>query len=161
MIAKRISSLLASAMLLTALLSLSSCAFYKDVELLEVVDIDVTNFQPDLIEAKVTLKVDNPNWYAITLTQSDVDVYVNEKAMGKVELVEKVKIKGKSTETKTLHLKGNPDGAGSFLGNLIGLLFSNSANFQAKGYVKGRALLISRKVPVDLTEAIDFEDLNK
>ena len=161
MITRRFSSLMASLMLLAVVFSLSSCAFYKDVELLEVVDISVTNFQPNLIEAEVTLKVENPNWYAITLTQSDVDVYVNEKSMGKVQLAEKVKIKAKSTETKTLRLKGNPDGAGNFLTNMIGLLFSNSANFQAKGYVKGRALMIHREVPVDLTEAIDLNDLNK
>ena len=160
MIARRISSLMVNMILLAVVFSLSSCAFYKDVELVEVVDIKVVNFMPNLIEAEVTLKVDNPNWYAITLTQSDVDVYVNEKAMGKVELSEKVKIKAKSTETKTLLLKGNPDGAGDFLSNMIGLLFSNSANFQAKGHVKGRALMISREVPVDLTEAIDLNDLN-
>lgn len=143
--------------MLIALLSLSSCSFYKEVEVLEIVDIEVTEFKPDLIEAKVIVKAHNPNWYAVTLTQSDIDVFVNKKEMGKVNLVEKVKLKSKTTDTKTLLLRGTPKAAEDFLGNLLGLLFQNSVEFQAKGFVTGKALLIKRDVPVDLTEAVQLK----
>lgn len=141
---------------------LSSCQFYKEVTVADVKDIDVKEFNQDRVRADVTMVLDNPNWYAITLTKSDIDIFVNEKAMGKVELTEKIRIPAKTSVSHTISLEGGfEDVKTSFLENLLTLLFAPEATFQATGYVKGRALLISREVPVDITEAVDLRDMNR
>lgn len=141
---------------------LASCSFYTEVEVKEVQNIAVTDFTQDLVQAEVTMLIHNPNWYAVTLTQSDIDVFVNQRDMGKVNLVEKVKLPSKSTTSYTIKLQGNYETVGNdFLGNLLGLLMAPEAEFKAKGYVKGRALLIGREVPVDITEMIDLRGMNR
>jgi LEA14-like dessication related protein len=144
------------------LLMLSSCKFYKEVEVKEVQNIVVTDFTQELVQAEVTLLINNPNWYAVTLTQSDIDVFVNQRDMGKVNLVEKIKLPSKTTTTYTITLQGEYEAVSNdFLGNLLGLLIAPEAEFKAKGFVKGRALLIGREVPVDITEMIDLRGMNK
>jgi hypothetical protein len=126
--------------------SLNSCSFYKEVEVVMVDDISITKFDKDVVEVSVTLQLDNPNWYAVTLTQSEIDIFVNKKGMGKVHLVEKVKA-------------GAEDLSGNFLENLLSLLFAKNADFQAVGIVKGKALLIGREIPIDISEQVDIKSL--
>ncbi|MDG1260726.1 MAG: LEA type 2 family protein [Flavobacteriales bacterium] len=155
-----ISNALAKACALMMIISLSSCSFYKEIEVLAVDDIAITEFNKDVVEVDLTVTVDNPNWYAVTLTQSEIDVFVNSKNMGAVQLVEKVKLPSKSKSTKVVKLRGDAeDLSGNFLDNLLSLLFAKNAEFQAKGTVTGRALLISRKIPVDITETVDIKGL--
>ncbi|MDP4827216.1 MAG: LEA type 2 family protein [Flavobacteriales bacterium] len=150
------------ALLFLVMSTMVSCKFYKDVEVLDVEDVNITKFNKDLVEAEITLRIKNPNWYAVTLTQSDIDVFVNQKEMGKVMLTEKVKLPSKSVNSRKLVLRGNyKDIKGSFLDNLLSLLFANKADFQAKGFVTGKALLVKRKVPVDFSESIDLKGINK
>jgi LEA14-like dessication related protein len=142
--------------------TLVSCKFYKDVEVLAVEDINITKFNQDVVEAEITLKIENPNWYAVTLTQSDIDIFVNEKDMGKVVLLEKIKLPSKSINSRKLKLQGNfKDIKNSFLDNLLGMLFSSNAEFKASGSVTGKALLIKRKVDIDITEKVDLKSLMK
>ncbi len=141
---------------------LTSCQFYKEVTVADVENIDVKEFNQDRMRADVTMILDNPNWYAVTLTKSDIDIFVNEKSMGKVALTEKIKIPAKTSVSHTISLEGGfEDVKSSFLENLLTLLFAPEATFQAKGYVKGRALMIGREVPVDITEAVDLRDMNR
>jgi LEA14-like dessication related protein len=123
-------------------------------------DISITKFDKDVVEVSVTLQLDNPNWYAVTLTQSEIDIFVNKKGMGKVHLVEKVKLESKSKSTKIIKLKaGAEDLSGNFLENLLSLLFAKNADFQAVGIVKGKALLIGREIPIDISEQVDIKSL--
>lgn len=139
------------------LLLLSSCSFYKEVEVSEVKNVKITRFDQDVVEAEITLELINPNWYAVTLTESFVDVYINGKEIGEVELKEKVKLPKKTTNLRTLVMVGDYEKMSSgFLDNLLTLLFANQAKFEAKGYMKGRALLITKKVEVDVQEFVDL-----
>lgn len=157
---QRTSKFLTGLFALVMLFSLNACSFYKEVEVMAVDDIAITKFDKDIVEVSVTLQLHNPNWYAVTLTQSEIDIYVNKKGMGQVNLVEKVKLESKSKSTKTFKLKADAeDLSGNFLENLLSLLFAKKADFQATGMVKGRAFLISREIPVDITEAVDLKSL--
>ncbi|GEM_PF-879690 len=156
----RTSKVLSGLFALVMLFSLNSCSFYKEVEVIMVDDISITKFDKDVVEVSVTLQLDNPNWYAVTLTQSEIDIFVNKKGMGKVHLVEKVKLESKSKSTKIIKLKADAeDLSGNFLENLLSLLFAKNADFQAVGIVKGKALLIGREIPIDISEQVDIKSL--
>jgi LEA14-like dessication related protein len=139
---------------------LTSCSFYKEVEVTEVKDVKITRFDQDIVEAEVTLEIKNPNWYAVSLTESFVDVYINGKEIGEVELKEKIKLPKKTTNVRTLVMVGDYEKMSSgFLDNLLTLLFANQAKFEAKGYMKGRALLVTKKVDVNVEEFVDLRNM--
>jgi LEA14-like dessication related protein len=142
--------------LLIALL-LSSCGIYKDVEVVNVGDIRFTEMGQDGIKAEVDLRIDNPNAYKVKLTESDIDVWINDAEVGKVRLAEKLTLNKRSEEDVVLKLSSNYDELSpDFLQTALSLLFLNKARFKAKGYVKGKAFLVSKKVDVAVDDEVEL-----
>lgn len=144
-----------------AVIAMSSCTMYQDVEVLEVNDVRVTEFSNEVIRAEVDLKVKNPNWYAIRLTKSEVDLTVNENELGKLNLGEKVKLAPKAVSYNTLKVEADyEDISGNFLQNMLGLIFKPKIDFKAEGYIKAKALIFGKKVPIKIEEQVDPSDIN-
>ena len=57
---------------------LPGCKMYQEVEVLEVQNVEVTEFSEDLVEVEVELLVDNPNWYNVKIVESDLDLFLNK-----------------------------------------------------------------------------------
>ena len=139
------------------ILFLGSCNIYKDVEVYEIKEVEVTRFDQDAVEAEVKIILNNPNWYRVTLVDSDVDVYMNGKKVGKLNLKENVILPNNTVATKTVLMTGDYDEiSGSFLESLLTLLFSSTAKFEVIGTMKGRALMISRSVEIHEETEIDL-----
>jgi len=139
------------------LLIAPSCNVYKDVEVAEVKEVKIIRFDQDAVEAEVELVINNPNWYRVVLLESDVDVFINGKEVGKLQLKEKVILANKTSSTRTIIMTGDYDDMSSgFLDNLLTLLFANTAKFEVIGTMKGRALMISRKVDVKEETELDI-----
>ncbi|MEO0404448.1 MAG: hypothetical protein AAF193_06220, partial [Bacteroidota bacterium] len=116
----------------------------------------------DLVEAEVELVLNNPNWYRVTLLESDVDVFINGKEVGKLTLKEKVILPNKTLSTRIITMSGDYEEIStSFLENLLTLLFSSTAKFEVIGTMKGRALLISRKVAIHEEDEIDLNQFRQ
>lgn len=141
------------------ILIFTSCNIYKEVEVKEVRDVRLTEFGTDGLKAEVDVLVENPNSFKLKVTDSDLDVSVNGTNVGKVKLGEKLIIDKSSTNLYTLHFKSDYDDLSpQFLQSLITLIFVNYAEFSAQGYVKGRALMVSKKVKVDLKEKVNLRE---
>ncbi len=141
------------------ILIFTSCNIYKEVEVKEVRDVRLTEFGSDGLKAEVDVVVENPNSFKLKVTDSDLDVSVNGTNVGKVKLGEKLIIDKSSTNLYTLHFKSDYDDLSpQFLQSLITLIFVNYAEFSAQGYVKGRALMVSKKVKVDLKEKVNLRE---
>ena len=139
------------------LLIAPSCNVYKDVEVAEVKEVKIIRFDQDAVEAEVELVINNPNWYRVVLLESDVDVFINGKEVGKLQLKEKVILANKTSSTRTIIMTGDyNDMSSGFLDNLLTLLFANTAKFEVIGTMKGRALMISRKVDVKEETELDI-----
>lgn len=141
------------------ILIFTSCNVYKEIEVKEVRDVRLTEFGSDGLKAEVDVVVENPNSFKLKVTDSDLDVSVNGTNVGKVKLGEKLIIDKSSTNLYTLHFKSDYDDLSpQFLQSLITLIFVNYAEFSAQGYVKGRALMVSKKVKVDLKEKVNLRE---
>lgn len=148
------------ALVVISCLMLTSCGFYQEVEVIAVEGISVKEFSKDIISADVNLRIFNPNGYKIKLADSDIDLFLNGKKLGKMHLREPLMIPKKDTTVQVLHVTADYSQAErSFLGNSLALLLSRSVTLEAKGYVKGKVMGVGRKVPVDVKEEISTEDI--
>lgn len=139
-----------------------ACNIYKDVEVTEVKDVRIIRFDQDAVEAEVELVINNPNWYRVVLLDSDVDVFINGKEVGKLHLKEKVILANKTSNTRTIVMTGDYNEISSgFLENLLTLLFANTAKFEVIGTMKGRALLITREVDVKESTDVDINQFKQ
>src|SRR5690606_30035989 len=92
-------------LLLFLLIGLASCNLYKEVEVTTVGDLRITEMGKDGIFAEVPLTIHNPNSFRLKLVESDIDLMINRKAMGKVNLAEPLYITRKSTGDYVLKLR--------------------------------------------------------
>lgn len=138
-----------------------SCNIYKEVEVLEVQNVEVKEFSQDLVEVEVSLLMDNPNWYKIKIVESDLDLFLNKRDIGTLQLADKVIIPKKTRSVQKIaiytdyeELKEN------FLSNMLTLLFTSTTELQAKGHVKAKGLGVGKKIPVDVKQEIDLKDFD-
>jgi LEA14-like dessication related protein len=140
---------------------MSSCTFYRDIEVSEVKRVNFKGFDRNGIVAEVTVAIDNPNGYRLLVRKAEIDVDLNNKKAGTITYDERYIIPRKSNEEHTFLLSGAfSGGAGNFLDNLLNLLISREAVVKGNGYIQGKAFFISRKVPVSFSEQIDMRGMN-
>jgi LEA14-like dessication related protein len=138
---------------------LSSCTVYKDVEVKEVLDFKVTEFRSDGAECEIFLTVLNPNGYKITLTESQINMVFEGKPLGEVHLKEKLVIPKKSQSTISLKCTAQFASLSELTGDLLSLLFKTEYVMEGSGHIKGRVMLMSKKVPITFKETLTKADL--
>jgi LEA14-like dessication related protein len=110
----------------------------------------------------VEVVINNPNWYRVLLTDSDIDVYLNGKKIGRIQLKEKIILPRKTLNTRTILMKGDYEAMeSSFLESILTVLFASSSKVKVDGYMKGRAFFVSRKVDVMLEKDIDLREFQQ
>jgi LEA14-like dessication related protein len=138
---------------------LTSCTVYKDVEVKEVLDFKVIEFRSDGAECEIFLTVYNPNGYKITLTESQINMVFEGKPLGEVHLKEKLVIPKKSQSTISLKCTAQFASLSALTGDLLSLLFKTEYVMEGSGHIKGKALLVSKKVPITFKETLTKADL--
>lgn len=143
--------------LLLSMVSLHACTFYRDIEVSEVKDVQVTGFGRDGVSARVTVEIDNPNSYRLVAQRAQMDVKLNSKPAGVLTFDERFIIPRKSKAVYTFVLTGEfAEDSGGILGNLLNILINRDVLLEGEGYVQGRGLFIRRKVPVVFKEKVDM-----
>jgi LEA14-like dessication related protein len=140
---------------------LNSCTLYKEVEVLEVQNVSIKEFSENLVEVEVELLIDNPNWYKIKIIESDLDLFLNGREIGTLQLGQKVVVPKKTRSVQKISIYTDYDELReNFLQNVLTLLFARTTEVQAKGYIKAKGLLVAKKIPVDIKEEIDLSDFD-
>ena len=121
--------------LFTLTISLSSCGIYKEVEFVEVDNVNVKEFSTSAIIFEITAVINNPNRFNITISDSDLDFIVNGTHIGKANIDETIVLKKKQEGTYTFILKADMDGLFSKVGLLLPILLSGKAKVKVKGNI--------------------------
>ena len=146
-------------LLLGMMVSLQGCFDYEEVDFKGVQNVSVLERTDDVVKLQLDVKVDNPNKFNIKVKKSTMNIYINEKFVGKTTLDEKVVIKKKTEDVYGVVLNADPkDLLKAAMGSLGGLLKGN-VTVRLKGDVKGSVYGISKKVPIDVEETIDLKDI--
>ena len=140
-------------------MALSSCKMYEEVSVKEVLDVQIVEFDKEGVECKILITVFNPNWYKITLTESHVFLKFEGKLLGEVTLLENLVIPKRSQSTVEMKCDANYEAIQGLLGNVMLLLFQSEYTMKADGYIRAKALAVSKTFPVQFKETLTKEDL--
>lgn len=137
---KRIELLL---MIVISAALLTSCASPKDL-----VYQDVKNFRVNKISMHPEIGMDvqfyNPNKHGMTLKNADVNLYSNEKLVGKAFLEQKYEVPGLDTFLLPVALNADLKGV---ISNGLELMANKEVNVRLEGFVKaGKGVYIN--IPV-------------
>lgn len=124
-----------------------------------MVDVKITEFSEQGIKADVYLSINNPNGYKISMTESHIVLVFEGKTLGEVVLEEPLVIPKKSMTTQVMKVNTAYGDLSSLLGNILSIMFQSEFELQGRGYVKGKALFVARKVPVEFKQKLSRKDL--
>lgn len=141
--------------LIAALLLFAGCVRYSEVELVAVRDARITRFDSRGLAATITAEVHNPNNFRIKVMDPDMDLYVNDMAMGKAYLDSVITLEPNSTRAYSIPVRADLAQAG-----LLPLLMTSALNgtvkLGIKGTVVGKARAVRKRFPFELEQQIDL-----
>lgn len=108
--------------------------------------IDKVNRTVLILKTKIAFH--NPNKQKAKLNTLDLDIYFNDKFIGKVIQEDMVKIKGHSTFDIPIRIKFDLKESGFDLTNVVGLITNKKFVVNLSGYLKASVLLIPFKVKI-------------
>jgi LEA14-like dessication related protein len=136
---------------------ISSCASFKEPEFEGINGFNIKKIDGKIISFSLQATVFNPNWFALKIKKSSVDVYLQEQYMGKLYLENNLKIIPKTENNLSVPLRMElEDGA---LFSLIKYAKKETVNIRLKGKVRGGVFFVSKKFLVDETQTISGKDL--
>ena len=134
---------------------ITSCFSYEEVEITKIVSTEVKSFSSESVEVEIVLQINNPNNYKISITNSDLDLFLNGSEMGKAIIKEKIVIPKKSNEVHRFTIKlNNKDLAANTMPFILSAVLGRPMRLTVKGYIKAKAKMISKKIPIEFTENI-------
>lgn len=143
--------------LLLLVIVMSSCNIYKDLEVSEVRDLRLTEMSREGVKAEIDVDIYNPNFYNVKLVKSDVDLFLNDKPVGKVLLSEKLVIEKKKEQLYTIVVYSDLEDLGSsFMEMLISAMLFKKIHVKADGELRGKALFIGRNVGINVDQDVDL-----
>lgn len=154
---KRIRIIAIAVLILSAAIWALSCNFIQDVELMGVKKAEVKRVTSKFVELDLWLHIDNPNSFKIEITETDLDAYFDTLKIGKAALMEPFEIPAKANGEFhcPIHAEFDKSFAGK-LGAFVKIALSGPISIRIKGDIIGKALLMTRKMEIDLEEKIDF-----
>ncbi len=144
---------------LFCLFSLTGCIEYEDVEFLGVQDYSIDKVNSSDLAITIKMKVKNPNKYNIKIKKSTFELFLNDKKLGKANMLEDIKLPKESTEVHEITFVSAIKDLSSSIFSSLGMIFGRTSKLRIKGKVKAKAYGISKKFDVDVTEEIKASDL--
>jgi LEA14-like dessication related protein len=142
-------------MITMAVLLVSSCSTYDEVELKDITNVEVLRMDGKQVALRVDALVNNPNGFKIHVEDPDVDLYLNDRFVGKGLLDSALVLERKSTQVYPVYLHADLQG-GPVLFMLLGGALSGELKVGAKGTVAGRSGMLKKRFPFELEETIDL-----
>ncbi|MFY0643780.1 MAG: LEA type 2 family protein [Bacteroidia bacterium] len=126
--------------------------------------LKVERVAPVIYRISANAVYNNPNPFGGQLVRTDIDIFIDEQLIAKVEQDEAVEV-AKNSEfiipivfrVDPVDLVNNRDG---ILQSIIEQIGQNEINIRYKGYVTVKMLSKKIKVPMDYTETTILNDLN-
>jgi len=141
-------------MMIVLLLGASSCSV-QEVKFVGLNNVEVSKIEGNEVYLDVAVKLDNPNTFDIGVVSSDLDLYLSNQYIGKAKLGEKFDIKKGGINDYDLSIIAKGENLSKqLMPILLGAALTGSVEARIKGDIKGKAFLISKTLPIDVTDTV-------
>jgi len=140
-------------------LFLNSCNI-ENLKMTGVKGFAIKSFEKNKLIFNMSIGIENPNRLKFKMINNDMNLTVNKIALGKAKITNKISIPAKSNDVYNFDVEVNLSqlALGS-IPSLIEMFRSKGVEVQIDGFVKGRSMLISKTVPIKITERVDFNKM--
>ncbi|MFM7682544.1 MAG: LEA type 2 family protein [Bacteroidota bacterium] len=136
---------------------LASCSFQQPV-FKKYEGFDMGKMDTKTVSFTIKASIYNPNWYALKVKPSSLDVSTSDGKLGTLYLDEKVKMKGRK-ET-SIEAPMHIDLEKGIMMKLMSFSLKDSVKINLKGDVRGGVFFITKKIPMEFSRSVSPKDLN-
>ncbi len=137
----------------SCLFLLNSCKVFEEPEFVKMGGYQIESMEGSTINFSVNAVISNPNWYALKVKPSKLDVYAGDFFMGTVFLEDKLKFKKKKDSEINASFRAElADGA---LLKAMSFGGEENVNLTLKGKVKAGVFFIYKKFDVNESQSIN------
>ncbi len=113
-------------------------------------DFKVEEFSEEEVTISGSAILFNPNQFAVTVKEIDIEVKVNDQAIGKAKQIGEVKVPAKSEFEVPMNASFAPEEVyDNLLSGLLNYIMKGEFDVYYKGYIKIKVSGVVFKVPVD------------
>ena len=142
---------------LLVLFTMTSCEVHE-VSLSELQKVTINKMEKSELHLDVTAVLDNPNSFKINVAGSDLDLYLEDRFIGKATLKNNVTLASKTEQAYELEIKAVGEKLNQeMLPIMLTAALSGKVTVRLKGDIKGKILFFSKSVPIDITEEVRFD----
>ncbi len=110
------------------------------------------------ISFTVKASIYNPNWYALKVKPSSLEITTSDGKLGVLHLDEKIKMKGKKENSLVVPM--HVDLEKGIMMKLMSFSLKDSVKINLKGDVRGGVFFITKKIPMEFSRSVSPKDLN-
>jgi LEA14-like dessication related protein len=143
---------------LFALSTLVACAPFKEPVFKSFDGFEMGKIDGQNVNFQLKSTVYNPNWYALKIKPSMLEVSVDGRKFGDLYLDKKMKIRARKETQLVAPLHAELENGAMM--RMMGMMIRDSVRVNLKGDVKGGVFFIYKKFPVELTRSISPKALN-
>lgn len=144
-------------LLLLLIVFLSSCYTYKDIEYKSFEGVNVEKIEGDDLHIGISVKVFNPNNYAIKIKEADFIASFNGKDLGPIKLMSDLHLEANQESTQKIICKVS---SSKILSMLPMAFLTGNSKLSLNGNLKVKVFLFSKNIPVNIAENINLNDLS-
>lgn len=136
---------------------LSSCISGEKLSIGNVHDVRLNTSNPKAIGLDILMPIDNENLSGFTITDIDLDFFINGQYLGKIRNLESVRIKGNTK--KSYHIPLTLEIKNMLAGMMLMMNKSEkskSYKIGLKGDIKARAFLVSKTIKIKEEDTWSF-----
>lgn len=146
--------------LVLVLTGLQSCISFKDIEMVNFGGYNITRTEDNQARLRMTATLNNPNSFNIKIKKSKIQLSVNGNDAGEIRLVNKILIeKNKQGDYEVILAGDQQKIMKAITSSGIGIALSGKVTLTAKGWVKGKAFGIGKKVKFEEKKTLSLKDL--
>lgn len=138
-------------------LLLTSCFSYQDVVYKSFEGINIEKIDGDALHIGISVKVFNPNAYAITIKEAELKGNFNGKDLGDITLMNNLSIGANKESVQKIVCKVSS----SKLMAMVPMAFlTGNAKLSLTGNLKAKVYMLSKNLPVNISENINLGDFS-
>ena len=138
-------------------IGLSSCVTFKEPEFKSMDGYTFDGIEGNKVKFTVKATVYNPNFYALKVKPSKVNIYADDQLYGVLNLEKMQKMKRKKDTKLEVPLRLDMED-GAMMGMML-LMRKDKVKVKVDGKVKGGVYFISKKFPVSYEQTISPKEL--
>jgi LEA14-like dessication related protein len=144
--------------MLVCSLILGACAPFKEPVFKKFDGFEMGKMDGQNVNFQLKSTIYNPNWFALKIKPSMLEVTVDDKKFGNLYLDKKLKIKAKKETLIVAPMHAELENGAMM--RMMGMMLRDSVRVKLEGDVKGGVFFIYKKFPVELTRAVSPKGLN-